>query len=135
MKAKILILLLMMAFCVNEASLTPVKAASTTKTVSVPPNGGWVIHGIYTRSESTSSVYATNYNYVGNYTYCDAICTSNALGSWEIWSVATYRLYKDSTRKTINLKNTLDKGNNICLKLQGWSSQTSYDDHKIKFEY
>ena len=60
MKTKILILLLMMAFCVNEASFMPAKAASTTKTVSVPPNGGWVVHGIYARSESSSSVYATN---------------------------------------------------------------------------
>lgn len=135
MKTKILILLLMMAFCVNEASFMPAKAASTTKTVSVPPNGGWVVHGIYARSESSSSVYATNYNYVGNYTYCDAVCTSNALGSWEVWSVATYRLYKDSVRKTINLKNTLDNGKKISLRVQGLASQTSYDNHKIKFEY
>ena len=135
MKTKILILLLMVSFCVNEANLMPVKAASTTKTISVPPNGVWVIHGIYTRSESTSRVYATNYNYVGNYTYCDAICTSNALGSWETWSNGTYRLYKDSVKKTINLKNTLDSGQNICLKLQGILSQTSYDNHKITFEY
>lgn len=135
MKAKILILLLMMAFCANEANLMPAKAASTTKTVSVPPNGGWVIHGIYTRSETSSRVYATNYNYVGIYTYCDAICTTNAWGNWQTCSVATYRLFKDSQRKTISLTNTIDAGKNVCLKLQGPSSQTSYDDHKIKFEY
>ena len=135
MKTKILILLLMMAFCVNEANLMPVKAASTTKTISVPPNGGWVVHGIYKRSESTSRVYATNYNYVGNYTYCDAVCTSDALGYWTVCSVTTYRLYKDSQRKTINLTNTIDYGKNISIRVQGLLSQTSYDDHKIKFEY
>ncbi len=135
MKAKLLILLLMMSFCVNEANLMPVKAASTTKTVSVPPNGVWVIHGIYTRSESTSRVYATNYNYVGNYTYCDAICTTNAWGDWKTCSNGTYRLYKDGARKTINLTNIVDRDKNICLKLQGLLSQTSYDNHKITFEY
>lgn len=135
MKAKIVILLLMMSFCINQEKLIPVKAEQSTKTVSVPPNGGWVIHGIYTRSESTSRVYATNYNYVGNYTYCDAICTTNAWGSWQTCSNATYRLYKDSQRKTINLINTVDSRKNICLKLQGILSQTSYDNHKIKFEY
>ncbi|MCM1082259.1 MAG: hypothetical protein NC393_02890 [Clostridium sp.] len=135
MKAKIVILLLMMSFCVNQEKLISVKAAESTKTVSVPPNGGWVIHGIYTRSESTSRVYATNYNYVGNYTYCDAICTTNAWGNWQTCSNATYRLYKDSQRKPINLINTVDSRKNICLKLQGILSQTSYDNHKIKFEY
>jgi len=135
MKTKILILLLMMSFCVNEANFMPVKAASTTKMVSVPPNGGWVVHGIYERSVTSRSVYATNYNYVGNYTYCDAVCTSNAWGSWTVCSNGTYRLYKDSQRKTINLSNTVDKGENISLRVQGQSGQTSYDSHKINFEY
>ncbi|MBD5097759.1 MAG: hypothetical protein HDT40_12360 [Lachnospiraceae bacterium] len=57
MKTKILILLLMTSFCVNQANFMPVEAASTTKTVSVPPNGGWVIHGIYTMSGGSSREY------------------------------------------------------------------------------
>lgn len=135
MKVKLLILLLMMSFCVNEANFMPVEAASTTKTVTVPPKGGWVIHGVYTKSGNSNRVYATNYIKPGTYNYCDAVCTSDALGTWCVCSNSTYRLYRDNVRKTINLINTIDDGKHISIRLQGLLNQTCNDNHTITFEY
>ena len=108
----------------------------TTKTLSVPPNGTYKIHGIYIRTVTTNTAHVKNYSKYGEYAYCKGYVSAR-IGSNTDYTVfsSEQRIDKDNSYKTITLYNTLDAGNRICLKVTGADTQTVYDTNKISFYY
>lgn len=134
LKLKITLIMMMALFCVlPNKSISTVNAASTTNTILVHPTI-WSIHGIYTKSSTGKTVYATNYSGVGEYAYCYGHVRSNISGQWAQYS-SDYKLSKNDSRYTMSLTNTIDAGKSVSLRLIGADTQKTDDSNKVKFEY
>lgn len=132
LKLKVTVLLLMTMFCIKP-DVGTLKAASSTKTISVPSRF-YEMHGIYVKSSTSRYVYATNYSGYGNAGYCYGYVSSDISGEWANYT-GSYRLYKNNTQYTMQLSNTIDAGKNIALVLKGADSQQSKDNNRINFKY
>lgn len=91
LRLKIIILVMMAMYCMAPASPMVVDAASNTRTVAVHATN-WTVHGVYSKSSTSKTMYATNYSGYGEYGYCYGHCRSDLSGQWVQYS-SNYKLY------------------------------------------
>ena len=123
-----------MAMCGSVLFSAGAEAGSSTKTIYVPENGIYTVHGTYTKSSTSSKVYATNYSGYGEMGYCYGHVRAKILNQWTNYSTDT-QIWKNDTQKTLFLSNTVNQGISISLRLTGPASQSGYDTNRIKFSY